>query len=97
MEPMKPMTPMEPLTPMPAGEAWWPQHLGQPSASGSQDDLRFAFFPEKRRLLVQRGGTVATYDSGERRIGGVSQAEDGSLAFTTEDGSGKLDELPKAD
>lgn len=97
MEPMKPMKPMEPMKPMSGGEAWWPGDLGRPSTSGSQNDMRYAFFPEKRRLLIERNGTLTTYDSGDHRIGGVSQQNsDGqSLAFTSQHGSVKLEDLPQ--
>ena len=97
MEPMKPMAPMKPMEPMAKMEAWWPDDLGQPSSTGSQNGMRYAFFPEARRLLVENGGTVTTYDSGDHRIGGVSQ-QDGSsrsLAFTSQDGMVNLDELKK--
>ena len=47
MEPMKPMKPMEPMKPMSGGEKWWPNELGQPSSSGSQNSMRYAFFPKR--------------------------------------------------
>jgi hypothetical protein len=95
MEPMKPMKPMEPMKPMSGGETWWPGELGQPSTSGSQNGMRYAFFPEKRRLLVERDGKLTTYDSGEHRISGVSQqhGQGQSLAFADEHGSVALDDL----
>jgi len=95
MEPMKPMAPMTPMQPMAGGETWWPDDLGRPSSSGSQNKMRYAFFPEKRRLLIEQGGKLTTYDSGDHRISGVSQ-QDGqgqSLAFTSQNGSVKLNEL----
>jgi len=92
MEPMKPMKPMEPMS---WGEKWWPADLGEPSTSGSQNALRYAFFPDKQRLLIERDGTLSTYDSAHHRIGGVSQQDSRgqSLAFTSQDGPVKLDEL----
>lgn len=97
MEPMKPMAPMEPMKPMAGAERWWPEGLGQPSTSGSQNSLRYAFFPEKRRLLIERDGKLTTYDSGDHRISGVSQqaSSDRSLSFTSQRGSVKLDDLEK--
>ena len=52
-------------------------------------------FPEKRRLLIERGGKVATYDSGPHQISGVAQREghDRALAFTSQEGVVDLDEL----
>jgi len=43
MEPMKPMKPMEPMS---GGEQWWPNDLGEPSSTGSQNGMRYAFFFE---------------------------------------------------
>ena len=48
MEPMKPMKPMEPMKPMSGGEKWWPDELGQPSSSGSQNSMRYARSSSKR-------------------------------------------------
>jgi hypothetical protein len=97
IKPMAPMRPMEPMKPMSSGEAWWPSDLGQPSSSGSQNAIRYAFFPEKRRLLVENDGNVTTYDSAGHRIRGVSQQQSHghSLAFTSQDGLVNLDELQK--
>lgn len=88
MEPMKPMQPMAPMR----SESWWPEELGQPSSSGGQNGMRYAVFPEKRRLLVERDGALTTYDTGEHRIGGAQQGEDGPV-FTGQDGPVKLDSL----
>ena len=99
MEPMKPMRPMEPMKPMEPlkGEApWWPSDLGEPATRGSQGGLRYAFFPEKHRLLVEKDGAVTAYDSGDHRIGGVSQGS-GSLRFTDEVGEVDLGSLKRAD
>lgn len=97
MEPMKPMKPMEPMKPMSGGEKWWPEDLGQPSSSGSQNGMRYAFFPDKQRLLIEQDGKTTTYDSGDHRISGVSQGggQGQSPAFTSQNGSVKLDELKK--
>ncbi len=98
MEPMKPMAPMkpiEPLKPLSGGEKWWPQELGEPSTAGSQNAMRYAFFPEKRRLLIDRDGIVTTYDSADHRISGVSQQHGNSqsLAFTDQNGTVDLSDL----
>lgn len=92
MEPMKPMQPMQPMT---GGEKWWPDNLGQPSSSGSQNSMRYAFFPEKQRLLIEQDGKLTTYDSGDHRIGGVSQqdSQEQALTFTSQKGRVRLDEL----
>lgn len=99
LEPMKPMAPMAPMQPMSQGEAWWPQELGQPSTSGAQDGLRYAFFPEARRLVVERGGRRQTFDSGAHRISGVSQASgrERSLVLSGDEGEVDLQSLPLID
>ncbi len=95
---MKPMKPMEPMKPMSGGERWWPGDLGQPSASGAQDGVRYAFFPDTRRLAIEQDGHVTVYDSGDNVISGVSQGQGGSrsLSFTSQKGTVDLSELKKA-
>ncbi len=42
--------------------------------------MRYAFFPDKQRLLVETNGKLATYDSGDHRISGVSHRTAGHRA-----------------
>ena len=89
---------MKPMQPMDFGPAWWPDELGQPASSGGQNDTRYAFFPDHRRLAIQRNGEVALYDSGDHRIQGVSQeggVGDRPLAFTSQEGEVTLDRLER--
>ena len=97
MEPMKPMKPMAPMKAMAGGEKWWPDDLGQPSTSGSQNDMRYAFFPDKNRLLIQDNGKLTTYDTADHRISGVSQQQSHGrhLAFTSQNGTVDLNDLTK--
>ncbi|MBX9934596.1 MAG: hypothetical protein K2Y56_24280 [Methylobacterium sp.] len=97
MKPMEPLKPMEPMKPMKAADAWWPQELGQPSSSGGQNDLRYAFFPEKHRLVIEEGGKRRTYDSGDHQINGVSQSNDGGPRFRSQNGEVALDQLKTVD
>lgn len=76
MQPMKPMAPMKPMDP-PASD-WWPAGLDNPASSGAQNDLRYAFFPEQRRLAIQQNGKVTQYDTGDHQINGVSQQQSGA-------------------
>ncbi len=87
MDPMKPMAPLRPMEPL-RFDSWWPADLGEPSSSGAQDGMRYAAFPDRRRLLVERDGVLTTYDTGDHRIGGVSQANgtEGRLVFTSQSG-----------
>ena len=78
------------------GSQWWPEDLGSPSSSGSQNDIRYAFFPQARRLAVQRDGQVSLFDTEDHSIGGVSQQQGGgsSLTFTSQYGTVSTLSLP---
>ncbi|PNG26618.1 hypothetical protein CR492_08015 [Methylocella silvestris] len=94
MEPMQPMKPMEPMKPMSWGEKWWPDELGQPSSSGAQNNMRYAFFPQKHRLLIEQDGKLTTYDSGDHQISGVQQSGGSQPpSFTSQNGPVRLDQL----
>jgi hypothetical protein len=77
----------------------WPADLGQPSSAGAQNDLRYAYFPDKRRLAVKVGGQTTVYDTGDHRISGFGQAQGGgqSLSFTSQRGLVPISELPIVD
>lgn len=76
-------------------DTWWPVELGAPSASGSQNNLRYAFFPAAGRLAVEANGQVTVYDTGGNHIAGFSQqqAPGGAVVFTTPGGSVSLASL----
>jgi len=78
-----------------ASDPAWPPDLGVPSASGSQNGVDYAVFPAARRLAIRRNGQVSLYDTGDHRIGGVSQQQGGtsSLLFTSQHGPVPLDSL----
>jgi len=98
MERMKPMKPMEPMEPMNFKEMprWWPQELGEPNSAGSQNDVRYAYFGDARRLLLSDGNTLDTYDTGDHHIQGVSQASDTAHAtFTSDRGEVKVADLKR--
>lgn len=73
---------------------WWPANLGAPSSSGSQNNLRYAVFPQ--RLVVDIDGRVTVYDTLDHQIGGVSQQQGGgnSLSFTSQYGTVSVSSLP---
>ena len=50
-----------------------------------------------RRLVIQDGGRVEIYDTGNHRIFGVAQAQsaDQTLIFTSQDGLVRVKDLPK--
>jgi hypothetical protein len=66
-----------------------------PGAVGAQNDLRYAVFP--RRLAIKDGDHVEIYDTGNHRIFGVAPAQsaDQTLAFTSQDGLVRVQDLPK--
>jgi hypothetical protein len=94
---MKPLEPMEPMAPMSPSEKWWPTGLGEPASAGSQDGMRYAFFPDKQLLLIEENGKVKTFDAGRHRIRGVSQAnaDSQSLAFTSQQGPVRVEDLKR--
>jgi hypothetical protein len=57
--------------------------------------MRYACFPDRRRLAVMRDGKVYVYDTGDHRISGFSQQQSSSqtLSFTSQNGAVRLDEL----
>lgn len=75
---------------------WWPQELGSPTASGSQNQTRYAYFANERRLAVATGDDVWVYDTLQHNIGGFSQQQsgDGSITFTSQFGTVSLATLP---
>jgi hypothetical protein len=76
-------------------QRWWPEDLGSPSTVGSQNGMRYAFFPSRRRLLIERHGNLTAYDTGSHDIGGVAQSHGHSqtIEFTSQHGIVNLKEL----
>jgi len=77
--------------------SWWPSDLGSPGSTGSQNDLRYAYFPNARRLAIQQGGQVKVYDTGDHWVSGFSQQQGGdqSLTFTSQFGLVRVADLPQ--
>jgi len=75
---------------------WWPQDLGSPSATGRQNNLKYAYFANSRRLAVETSGQVWVYDTLDHQIGGFSQQQGigGSILFTSQYGTVNLADLP---
>ena len=58
--------------------------------------MRYAFFPEQRRLAIEQDGKVTQYDTGEHRISGVSQQQSGAGGlprFSSQEGDVDLKSL----
>jgi hypothetical protein len=78
--------------------SWWPADLGVPSASGGQNDARYAIFPSIQRLAIQINGVTKIFDTGKHQIGGVQQQRDGrygSASFTSQFGTFDVSSLPE--
>ncbi len=67
---------------------WWPAGFGTPSAAGSQNAMRYAFFPAVQRLVIDDNGAVSIYDTGDTYLMGTAQQQSGSqlLEFTSTEG-----------
>jgi hypothetical protein len=73
-----------------ASGKWWPAELGVPSATGGQNDARYAIFPSTRRLAIQLNGGMRVFDTGEHQIEGVQQQQGGrhgNVSFTSQFGT----------
>jgi hypothetical protein len=75
--------------------ASWPAGLGQASSSGTQNDVRYAVFPDTNRLAIERGGQVTVYDTGDHLISGFGQQQDSHnlLTLTSQHGPIRLEDL----
>lgn len=77
-------------------DQWYPQELGQPTSSGAQNNTRYAYFANGRRLAVDTGGDVWVYDTLDHNIGGFSQQQSGSgsMTMSSQYGTVALSSLP---
>lgn len=76
---------------------WWPIELGSPTISGSQNGLLYAYFAHKQRLVLEKQGEIAVYNTLHHQISGVSQQQNSSgqlLTFTSPDGTFAVADLP---
>jgi hypothetical protein len=75
---------------------WWPSGLGVPSSLGTQNEVRYAYFPVTRRLAIDINGTVTVYDTQDHQISGFSQQQpgSGSLSFSSQLGGVDVSRLP---
>lgn len=80
-----------------AHSTWWPSEFGHPSTSGAQNNLRYAYFPNAKRLVVETDGQQTVYDTLHHQVSGVSQQQSGlgyTLQFTSQLGNLDLKTLP---
>ena len=86
------------FVPPPAGSSgnWWPPGLQFPNSTGSQNNVRYAYFATIRRLAIEANGHVTLYDTLDHQIGGFSQQQSvgGSITFTSQYGLVDIKTLP---
>jgi hypothetical protein len=75
---------------------WWPSDLRFPNSTGSQNGVRYAYFGQARRLVIDVGGTITVYDTLDHQIGGFSQQQSvgGTLSFNSQYGLIDVASLP---
>src|SRR6516225_6465101 len=86
------------FVPPPAGSSghWWPADLGQPTSTGAQNNVRYAYFVPTRRLAIEVNGRVTVYDTRDHQISGFSQQQStgASLTFSSQHGLVDVASLP---
>lgn len=75
------------------------EQFGLPAASGSQNGMRYAWFPAHRRLVVEGHGRRRVFDTADLAIHGVAQQQsvDGTITFTSQHGPVDLASLREVD
>ena len=75
---------------------WWGADLRWPTSTGAQNDVRYAYFAQARRLAIEINGQVTIYDTLDHQIGGFSQQQGygGSLTFSSQYGLVEVSRLP---
>jgi hypothetical protein len=75
---------------------WWGPELNFPNSAGGQNGMRYAWFSQARRLVIENNGQVIVYDTLDHNIGGVSQQQSGgySVTFSSQYGYVDLSRLP---
>lgn len=75
---------------------WWPADLRWPDSTGAQNQVRYAYFSQAHRLVIDVNGTVTVYDTLDHRIGGFSQQQSvgGTLGFSSQYGLMDVAQLP---
>ena len=77
------------------GVSWWPSEFGSPNATGSQNNMRYAYFSSIRRLVVETNLLISVYDTRDHQINGIAQQQgmDSSIVFSSQNGSVRLESL----
>jgi len=74
----------------------WPSVFGNPTASGSQNNFRYAYFAPVRRLVIETNDNRSIYDTKHHQISGVSQQQGSGQSYllTSQDGPVDISTLP---
>jgi hypothetical protein len=69
--------------------------MGEAASSGSSESLRYAYFAQACRLLINRQDQITLYDLGEDQFRGVllADGDDGALSFMSQRGRVTLGSL----
>ncbi len=75
---------------------WWPTGLQFPNSTGSQNNMRYAYFATIRRLAIQLNGRVTLYDTLDHQITGFAQQQSarGTVSFNSQYGCVDVNTLP---
>src|SRR5579864_5594070 len=90
-----PVSLLVPPAPGTSGD-WWPADLGRPNSTGAQNDVRYAYFAQPRRLAIEMNGKVTIYDTLDHQISGFSQQQSrgAALTFSSQHGLVAVASLP---
>ncbi len=88
-----------------SGGSWWPDGLGLPASTGGQNQARYAYFPQSRRIAYDHGDgrPLTILDTGDHNIGGFSQQQSGGgdpyfgVSVSSQFGQFALSSFPLAD
>jgi len=70
---------------------WWPAGLQFPNSTGSQNNMRYAYFATIRRLAIEANGHVTLYDTLDHQITGFSQQQSSGSTITLSSQYGIVD------
>ena len=79
-----------------ASNSIWPAELGLASTSGTSAEMRYAYFPQNRRLAVESQGVMTIYDTAEYQFRSMLQAHSAEavgVSILTQRGRVRLSEL----
>ena len=78
--------------------AWWPsEYTSSPAATGGQNDMRYAYFPREKALVVEQEGKIVVYDATGHEFHGFGQQQTSSSGFKLRSTLGSIDlsKLPR--